>query len=124
MKKKSRIISIMLVLFMMISLCTSVFAKTTGVSSPSSLTGKAVQGTTSITNIGNQLVTILTTVGVVVSVIVLIVLGIKYMMGSAEEKAEYKKTMMPYIIGAALIFAASAIAGGLYSFMINLNTGE
>ena len=84
MKKKSRIISIMLVLFMMISLCTSVFAKTTGVSSPSSLTGKAVQGTTSITNIGNQLVTILTTVGVVVSVIVLIVLGIKYMMGSAE----------------------------------------
>lgn len=123
MKKKSRIISILLVSIMMISLCTSVFATTAGVSSPKNLTGKAVSGTSSITNIGNQLITILTTVGVVVSVIVLIVLGIKYMMGSAEEKAEYKKTMMPYIIGAALIFAASAIAGGLYSFMINLNTG-
>ena len=30
--------------------------------------------------------------------------------GSAEEKAEYKKTMIPYIIGAILVFAASAIA--------------
>ena len=41
---------------------------------------------------------------------VLVVLGIKYMIGSAEEKAEYKKTMIPYIIGAILVFAASAIA--------------
>ena len=53
---------------------------------------------------------IITTVGIVVSVVVLVVLGIKYMIGSAEEKAEYKKTMIPYIIGAILVFAASAIA--------------
>ena len=46
----------------------------------------------------------------------LVVIGIKYMMGSAEEKAEYKKTLMPYIIGAALVFAASAIAGIIYGF--------
>ena len=38
------------------------------------------------------------------------------MMGSAEEKAEYKKTMMPYIVGAALIFAASALAQVIYQF--------
>ena len=42
------------------------------------------------------------------------------MLGSLEEKAEYKKTMMPYIIGAVLVFAASAIAGIIYSFAINL----
>ena len=35
--------------------------------------------------------------------------GIKYMMGSASEKAEYKKTMIPYLVGAILIFGASAI---------------
>ena len=54
------------------------------------------------------------------SVIVLIILGLKYMMGSVEEKAAYKKTLLPYVIGAALVFAASAIAGIIYSFSINL----
>ena len=38
------------------------------------------------------------------------------MMGSAEEKAEYKKSMMPYVIGAALIFASSALAQVIYNF--------
>lgn len=41
------------------------------------------------------------------------------MMGSAEEKAEYKKTLMPYFIGAVLIFAASAFAQAIYSFVSN-----
>ena len=42
------------------------------------------------------------------------------MMGSAEEKAEYKKTLMPYVIGAALVFAASAIAGIIFGFTQNI----
>ena len=68
----------------------------------------------------NRIITVLTVIGTVISVIVLIILGLKYMMGSVEERAEYKKTMMPYVIGAALVFAASAIAGMIYSFAINL----
>ena len=59
---------------------------------------------------------ILQTVGVVAAVVILMVLGIKYMMGSAEEKAEYKKTMIPYIVGAILIFGASTIANMVYNF--------
>ena len=70
--------------------------------------------------VGNSLITILTTIGTVVSVIVLIILGLKYMLGSVEEKATYKKTLLPYVIGALLVFAASAIAGMIYSFSINL----
>ena len=45
---------------------------------------------------------------------ILMVLGIKYMMGSAEEKAEYKKTMIPYLIGAVLLFAAVNLATYIY----------
>lgn len=74
----------------------------------------------SINTIGNQIITIISTVGSIASVIVLVILGLKYMMGSAEEKAEYKKTLMPYIIGAALVFAASAIAGMIFGFTQNL----
>lgn len=62
-----------------------------------------------VMDIGNKLIGIITTVGVVVAVVILLVLGIKYMMGSASEKAEYKKTMIPYLVGAILIFGASAI---------------
>ena len=124
MKKLSKMISILLIIMMLISFGTTVLAAAVeGVESPATMTGKAVPGTAQITSIGNQIITILTVVGVVASVIVLIVLGIKYMMGSAEEKVEYKKTMMPYIIGAALVFAASALAGMLYSFLSNVTTG-
>ena len=48
--------------------------------------------------------------GIVVAVIIGLIIGIKLMIGSASEKAEYKKTMIPYLIGAILIFGASAIA--------------
>lgn len=67
--------------------------------------------TTGITNIGNNILSIIRVVGTVIAVGVLMVLGIKYMMGSAEEKAEYKKTMIPYLIGAVLLFAAVNLAG-------------
>ena len=40
-------------------------------------------------------------------------------MGSAEEKAEYKKVMIPYLIGAVLIFAAPYIADAIYNFSKN-----
>lgn len=74
-----------------------------------------------ITNFGKQIVAILQTVGTVVAVVILIILGIRYMMGSAEEKADYKKTMIPYVIGAILIFAASTIANIVYNFVSNFN---
>ena len=83
--------------------------------------GGSLDAETEIALFGHSIVRILTTVGIVLSVIVLIVIGIKYMMGSAEEKAEYKKTMMPYLIGALLIFAASVIANIVYGFFSSVS---
>ena len=73
-------------------------------------------GTNGIQNLGNKVMGIIQVIGTIVSVVILIVLGIKYMMGSAEEKAEYKKTMIPYLVGAILIFAATQIATVVYNF--------
>ena len=64
---------------------------------------------------------IIQTVGSVISVIALAVIGIKYMLGSVEEKAEYKKTMMPYIIGAIMVFATSNIVSILYNLGKEIN---
>ena len=45
---------------------------------------------------------------IVIGVIMLMVIGVKYMLGSAEEKADYKKSLMPLVIG---IFIALGILG-------------
>lgn len=74
-----------------------------------------------VKTIGNKIITIVSTIGSILSVVVIIILGIKYMLGSIEEKAEYKKTLMPYFIGAAMIFAASNIANVIYKLAIKLN---
>lgn len=65
--------------------------------------------------VGNAAVKSLTTIGMVLSVVTLIIIGIKYMMGSVEEKAAYKKTLLPYLIGAGFVFAASTIAQIIYN---------
>lgn len=106
------VILIALVLLVTISNFTSVFA----ITDPGSITGSPTSGATKITDTGKKIVGIIQTVGSVAAVVVLVALGIKYMMGSTEEKAEYKKTLMPYVIGAVLVFAASNLASVVYNF--------
>ena len=59
-------------------------------------------------------------IGTILSVTVLIVLGIKYMLGSVEERAEYKKSMMPYLIGAIMIFGITNIVALIAGISENL----
>ena len=65
---------------------------------------------TKIESVGSRVLTTISNVGIVLSVVMLAIIGVKYMMGSADERAEYKKTLLPYIIGAFLIFGASTVA--------------
>ena len=120
MKKVSQITSFLLVVMIVLTLATNVLAATGTDVKPEQITGESSVDVSGVTSFGNSIVRVLSTIGVVISVIVLIVLGIKYMLGSAEEKAEYKKTLLPYVIGAALIFAASTIATMVYTFMQNV----
>jgi len=59
--------------------------------------------------IGGKVINIIQFVGILISVIVLVLIGIKYMLGSVEERADYKKDMIPYIVGAVLLFGITAI---------------
>lgn len=80
---------------------------------------KSVKSSDDFNSVGETIIGALKGIGTIVAVAILIVIGIKYMMGSAEEKAEYKKVMIPYLIGAVLIFAAPYIAGAIYTFSQN-----
>ena len=50
--------------------------------------------------------TILLTVGIALTVIIGGILGIKFMMASAEDKAKIKEAMIPYVIGCIVIYGA------------------
>ena len=63
------------------------------------------QSSNKVMDMGNKLIGAIQLIGSIVSVLTLVVLGIKYMTGSVEERAEYKKTMMPYVVGAVMVFA-------------------
>ena len=108
-KKTLRIITIIATIVAVVCIFSMSFAAT----DPNSLTGT---DTTAFDSVGNVIIGALKAIGTIIAVAILIVLGIKYMMGSADEKAEYKKTMIPYLIGAVLIFAAPYIASAIYSF--------
>ena len=55
--------------------------------------------------------------GIGVSVIVLAIIGVKYMVGSVEEKADYKANMIPYLIGVFFIASASTIPNIIYNLL-------
>lgn len=59
-------------------------------------------------------------VGVIISVIILITIGLKFMFASIEEKAEYKKTLIPYLVGALLLFSGSLLARLIYTYAVRI----
>jgi len=123
MKKQVKIISILLVVFMIVATISNVVL---AVDIPGQLDtiskGNASANADEVVNLGATIVTIMQTVGIVVAVVILLILGIKYMIGSAEEKAEYKKTMIPYLVGAILIFASTTIVNVVYNMANAFNS--
>lgn len=126
--KIAKIISAILIVLMVLNIISNV-ALATGNNTTLDIGSKITDigkgnntNTDKISTIGKTIVTIMQVIGVVVAIVILLVLGIKYMVGSAEEKAEYKKTMMPYVIGAFMIFGATTIVNVLYSVISGANS--
>lgn len=59
-------------------------------------------------------------IGIVLSVVILMIIGIKYMLGSIEEKSEYKKNMIPYLIGAIMTFSITTLPNLIYNLSQNV----
>ena len=122
MKKQVKVLSIaLIVLTVLLAISNVVLATDIPGKIDQIAQGNSGADTTKVVNLGATIVTIMQTVGIVVAVVVLLILGIKYMMGSAEEKAEYKKTMIPYLVGAILIFASTTIVNVVYNIANGFN---
>lgn len=107
-KVAMKVLYSVIIFTMLISLITPVF----GFTDPKGVTSTE---TTAFDDYISRILGVVQAIGIGVAVVILVVIGIKYMMGSAEEKADYKKTMIPYVVGAALIGTAPSIASAVYN---------
>lgn len=67
--------------------------------------------------VGNRVIKVMKIIGMIAAVMVLMLVGIKFMVGSVEEKAEYKQTAIIYIVGAILLFATPQLVDFIYNLM-------
>lgn len=104
MKTMKKIASILLTISILITLGTSVFA-VDGVTIVSPGNGNA------FSNMGNKVLGYIRWFGYVIAVGMLLFIGIKYMMSSANEKADLKKGSINYVIGAVLVATAATVVG-------------
>lgn len=117
MKKGKIFITIILFIIFIIAMFTF-----TNAFSVEDLTGNTLPSGSqkTIDNLGQGIIKIIATVGSIISVVMLVALGIKYMLGSVDEKVQYKKTLFPYFVGALILFGASTLSGIVYNIAINL----
>ena len=124
--KRISILIIALIVILLIAFPNKIYAKTieiddsikiaTSVRNPSVIdpddfepTNPSRSDVSDIIDMSNVIIGTIQTIGVVVTFISLMILGIKYMTGSVEERADYKKTMIPYLIGALMFFAITQL---------------
>ena len=120
---KKTISILLIVLLLMSVLCTNkVFAGEGDggiggiITSMSAVSSATSAGDSKIGKVINIVIGILQVVGTGISLIVISILGIKYILASPSDKADVKKNIMPILIGCILLFAAVNIAGIIEQF--------
>ena len=112
MKKSLKVSMLVMMLFVMLcTITTTCFAGSVGgVPIPD---GQAAD-TSKIAEKAANIVATIRNIAAIAAVIIIAVLGVKYMLGSVEEKAEYKKSFMPLIIGVVVVVLALQIADMIF----------
>ena len=110
-KKLMKVLSIVLMVLMVVAvLSTSAFATWDNIDTNMFNNKTDNSGTKdAVTNIMGSIISIVQVVGMGVAIIMLVVMAIKYISAAPSEKAEIKKSVTIYIVGAIVLFAASGI---------------
>lgn len=109
--KITKILCIALVVFMLATAFSNVLcANNTGdLLDPDTMKGSPTNTSNKAGSLMNQILGIVQVVAMGVAVIMLVVLAIKYVSAAPGEKADIKKSMIIYVVGAILLFGATGI---------------
>lgn len=115
MNKISKIISILLIAIVLIMMVqNSVFAQTdylTGIA-PKEPSGDQILG---LQGMAGKVLGLIQAATAILAVVLIAVFGFKFVLGSAQEKADYQKSFIPLIVGVVVVFAAVSIAKLIFS---------
>lgn len=111
MKKTIKIISILVLILLIMSVFWTNISLANG-DIVNSMSGFEWYGNNGeIKTMGQKVIGVIQVIGVSISVIMLIVIAIRFMMASPSEKAEIKNQLVLYVIGAVILFAATTLLG-------------
>ncbi len=65
-------------------------------------------------NVVGRILGLIRNIAVVLAVVIIAYLGIKFIMGSPEEKSEYQKSFIPLVVGIVVVVGAVQIATMLF----------
>ncbi len=111
-----KILTVLLLAIVLITFTTNVLAADSGALDPKNISATYSTDNSGLTTKAGKIMGMIRNIAAIAAVIIIMVLGVKYMLGSVEEKkAEYKKSFMPLIIGIVLVVAATAIASFIFT---------
>lgn len=76
----------------------------------------ASANTSDIEVLGGKVIGVINVAGTVIAICVLLFIGMKFMLAAPSERADLKGALVPYIVGAVLLFASVNIASIIYKF--------
>lgn len=108
MHKKTRILSLAIINLLILSFITFSFA---GELDPEAIVKNSpdLNGVEDLYAIGGTIIAIIQYIGVGVAIIATLILAMKYMYSSPDDKAEIKRKLMPFIIGGIMVFGAISL---------------
>lgn len=104
-----KITTILVIAMMLVSTLSAVFA--TGAAGVLKELNGNTGAATAVTKTANNIIGIVQVICYAAAVIMLVLVGVKFITASPEGKAEIKKSAIQYVIGAIIVFAAGALLG-------------
>ena len=118
--KAKKIIVFLIIIIFILTISTTVFA---GDDFLSDFKGDTSTGASDrVNNALGIALGIIQVVGMAIAVIMLIILGIKYISAAPSDRAEIKKHAIVYVVGAFIMFGAAGIVGIVKEFGKNLGS--
>ncbi len=114
MKKVTKILTIVLLVAMIVLSVSEVFAAGGLITNIEQASNTTVNMGTLPQTIG-KVIAYIRNAAIIIGIVIILILGIKYMTGSVEEKAGYQKSFVPLIVGIIVVMAATSIASFLFS---------
>lgn len=80
-------------------------------------------GVSDLDNKTGKILSIVQIAGTAISLVAMIILGMKYMLSSPDDKATIKEKLVPYVIGVIIFFAASNLVTIVLKFAMGMPKG-